>query len=126
VGKNIQKFRLIRDKSQMDIAVELEEKRHKPVSQQLISDIENRETIEDEELLQQIAEILKVDAETLKTLDWDAAINIIGNTFHDHAFQSIYSTIHQTINPLDKLIELFEKDKAELKAEIAKLKKGKK
>jgi hypothetical protein len=39
--------------------------------------------------------------------------------------QPIHSTINQTFNPLDKLIELFEKEKAELRAEIERLKKGK-
>jgi hypothetical protein len=37
----------------------------------------------------------------------------------------LYPTFTQTYNPLDKLIELFEKEKAELKAEIDKLKKKK-
>lgn len=125
VGRNIQKIRLFRSMSQTDLATELEEKRHKPISQQLMSDIEGRETIEDEELLRQIAEILHVTPEALATLDLDNAINVIGSTFKDHAMQPIQSTIHQTINPLDKLIELFEKEKAELKAEIERLKKGK-
>ena len=131
VGKNIQKFRFIRNLSQADLAAELEVKRHRPVSQQLVSDIENRETIEDEELLKQIAEILKVDPDVIKNLEWEAAITVIGSSFttNDQApaiNQALQSTIHQTINPLDKLIELFEKEKAELKAEIEKLKKGKK
>jgi transcriptional regulator with XRE-family HTH domain len=140
VGKNIQKFRFIRNKSQMDVATALEEMRHKPVSQQLISDIENRETIEDDELLQQIAEILKVDPEVLTNLDWDAAITVMGNTYtnnnHEQSGainQPINPTINQTFNQLDKLIELFEKQKSELKneneglkKEIDKLKKGKK
>jgi transcriptional regulator with XRE-family HTH domain len=116
--------------SQADLAAELEEKRHKPVSQQLVSDIENRDTIEDEELLQQIAEILKTDPEVLKNLDWNAAITVINNTFTTHEYstqinQPLYPTFTQTYNPLDKLIELFEKEKAELKAEIDKLKKKK-
>jgi transcriptional regulator with XRE-family HTH domain len=112
--------------SQTDLATELEEKRHRPVSQQLVSDIEGRESIEDEELLRQVAEILHVTPEALTTLDLDNAINVIGSTFNDHSMQPIQSTIHQTINPLDKLIELFEKEKAELKAEIERLKKKKK
>lgn len=129
-GQNIQKFRFIRNMSQGDVAAELEVKQGKPVSQQLISDIEKRETIGDDELLKQIAEILKVDPEVIKSLDWDAAITVIGSSFttNDQApaiNQAIQSTINQTINPLDKLIELFEKEKAELKAEIERLKKGK-
>lgn len=123
MGQNIQKFRFIRNKSQGDIAIELEEKRGKPVSQQLISDIEKRETIDDEELLRQIAEILKVDPEVLKTMDWDAAINVVSCTFRDNS--NAAHTVHQVINPLDKLIELFEKEKAELKAEIERLRKEK-
>jgi transcriptional regulator with XRE-family HTH domain len=128
VGHNIQKFRLIRGLSQAGLAHQLEQKRNRTVSQQLVSDIEDRENIEDEELLRQIAEILEVAPEALKNLDLDSAINVIGNTFTAHEYstqinQPYYPTFHQTFNPLDKLIELFEKEKAELKAEIEKLKK---
>jgi transcriptional regulator with XRE-family HTH domain len=127
-GQNIQKFRIIRNMSQTDVAADLEVKRGKPVSQQFISDIEQKETIEDEELLKQIAEILKVDTEALKNLDLNAAINVIANTFtnHDHSQQQFATYISNTpvYNPLDKLIELFEKEKAELKAEIQMLRKG--
>ena len=130
VGHNIQMFRLIRGYSQAGFAHQLEQKRNKSVSQQLISDIEDRETIVDEELLKQIAEILEVSPEALKTLDLDSAINILGNTFtnHDYSQQQFATHIHnQQIysTPLDKLIELFEKEKAELKAEIERLKKAK-
>jgi transcriptional regulator with XRE-family HTH domain len=129
-GQNLQKFRFIRNMSQADVATDLEAKRGKPVSQQFISDLENKETIEDEELLRQIAEILKVDVDVIKNLDLEAALNIIANNFHEHATQQINykNVVHNspTYNPLDKLVELFEKEKAELKAEIEKLKKGKK
>lgn len=137
IGKNIQKFRFIRGKSQVDVAADLEEVLGRPVSQQFISDLENKETIEDDELLKQIAEILKVDPEVLKNLDLDAAINVISNTFtnHDHSQQQFATYISNTpvYNPLDKLVELFQKEKDELrsennelKKEIEKLKKGKK
>lgn len=130
VGQNIQRFRLIRGYSQAGLAHQLEQKRNKPVSQQLISDIEDREVIADEELIKQIAEILEVSPEALTTLDMDAAINVIANNFHDNSspiiqHQPVQSTIHQTFNSLDKLIELFEKEKAALRAEIERLKKEK-
>ena len=99
----------------------LEEKMGRTVSQQLVSDIEDRETVDDEEMLRKIAEVLEVNPEALRNLDLDAAINIIGSTFHDNSMQPIKSTIN--INPLDKLIELFEKEKAELKEENERLKK---
>lgn len=127
VGHNIQRFRLIRGYSQAGLAHELEVKRNKAVSQQLISDIEDRETIADEELLKQIAEILEVSPEALKALDIDSAINVISNTFNDNSspiiqHQPIHSTVNQTFNPLDKLIELFEKEKGELRKENERLK----
>ena len=125
VGRNIQKFRLLRDKSQGDIAADLENILHKPVSQQFISDLENKETIEDDELLKQIAEILKVDSEVLRNIDLDAAINIISNSFTNNQFAGYTVNNNPVFNPLDKLIELFEKEKAELKAEIERLKKAK-
>ena len=78
-GQNIQKFRIIRNMSQTDVAADLELKRGKPVSQQFVSDIEQKETIEDDELLRQIAEILKVDPDVLRSLDLNAAINVISN-----------------------------------------------
>ncbi|WP_127129865.1 helix-turn-helix transcriptional regulator [Pseudoflavitalea rhizosphaerae] len=137
MGQNIQKFRLIREKSQGDVAAELEVKRGKAVSQQFVSDLENKETIEDDELLKQIAEILKVDAEVLKKMDWDAAISIIGNTFtnNDYSQQQFATFIQNSpvYHPLDKLLEFFEKERSDwkseteaLKAELAKLRGEKK
>jgi len=128
VGHNIQKFRLIRGLSQAGLAHMLEEKMGRTVSQQLVSDIEDRESVEDEELLKKIAEVLEVTPEALRNLDFDAAINVIGNTFtnNDYSYQQFATHIHneQTHNnPLDKLIELFEKEKTDLKSEIAALKK---
>jgi transcriptional regulator with XRE-family HTH domain len=127
VGRNLKKFRIVRGLSQTDVAVALEKIRKKPVSQQLVSDIEERQTIEDEELLGQYCQILKVDPEVVKKLDLDDAINVIGNNFHDNATQQINfkNTVNnsQAYNQLDKLIELFEKEKAELKGEIEKLRK---
>jgi transcriptional regulator with XRE-family HTH domain len=130
VGRNIQTIRFIRGISQVELGADLEERLHRPFSQQLISDIESRQEIEDEDLLRQIAEILKVTPEALKDLDLNSAINVIGNTFtnKDYSYQQFATHIHneQTHNPLDKLIDLFEKEKAELKAEIEKLKKNQK
>ena len=137
VGHNIQKFRLIRGISQAGLAHMIEDRTGRPISQQLISDIEDREAVDDEELLKQIAEILEVTPEALRNLDFDAAINVIGNTFtnNDHAYQQFATTIHNqhTFNPLKEFVDLFKekeqklKDENEnLKKEIEELKKGKK
>jgi transcriptional regulator with XRE-family HTH domain len=130
VGHNIKKVRIFRGLSQSGLAAELEKKRSRSVSQQLVSDIEDRENIDDEELLKQIGEVLEISPEVLKNLDFDAAFNVIGNTFNTNDTSTgnynFGSTVNQTYNPLDKLIEFFEKEKAELKAEIERLKKRKK
>lgn len=123
VGRNIQRFRLIRGLSQAGLAHQLEEKRKRPVSQQLVSDIEDRESIADEELLKQISEVLDVSAETLKTVDFDSAVSFISNTFTNNMNAGYTINNNPTFNQLDKLIELFEREKAELKAEIERLKK---
>jgi len=46
-----------------------------------VSDIEDRETVEDEELLKKIAQVLEVTPEALKNVDFETAINIIGSIF---------------------------------------------
>src|SRR5579871_6150279 len=119
VGKNIRRIRVFRSMSQQDMAVALEEIRRKPVSQQQISDIEQKEEI-DEELLRQISEVLNTTPELLETLDLENSFNVIGSTFNNQdqssaINQPINSTFH--INPLDKLVSLFQEEKAELKAE---------
>ena len=130
MGQNIQRFRRLRKMSQAVLALELEEKRNKSFSQQLVSTIEDKDTIDDEELLQQIAEILETSKEAIKTLDWDMAIKIMDNNYTNHNSrfsgainQPINSTIHQSFNSLDKLVEFFEKEKTELNREIQVLKK---
>lgn len=123
VGRNIQKFRLVRKMSQDSLAVELEEKRGKPVSQQFISELEAKETIEDDELIKQIAEILNVDADVLRNLDLDSAINIISNTFTNNQFAGYTVNNNPVFHPLDKLLEVFRKEKEELKAENENLKR---
>src|SRR5689334_19070793 len=105
-GQNIQKFRIIRNMSQTDVAADLEAKRGKPVSQQFVSDIEKKEKIDDEELLKQIAEILNVDKEVLQNMDLDSAINIISNTFTNNQFAGYTVNNNPVFNQLDKLIEL--------------------
>jgi transcriptional regulator with XRE-family HTH domain len=109
VGRNIQKIRLIRGFSQSSFAQKLEDVRHKPVSQQLVSDIENRSTIEDEEMLKQIAKILGVDTEMLTTLDLSDAIQIIGATLHDDS--SVIKNYKNVVNhnAPDDFVQLVEK-----------------
>lgn len=80
-------------------------------SQKKISLLEQKEEVE-EDLLRQVAEILKVPAEAIKSFNEEKAVNIISNSFtsHDNATGLIYNH-NPTFNPLDKLIESMEENK---------------
>lgn len=120
IGRKISRIRELRDMKQEALAQAL------GTSQQTVSAIENSETI-DEEKLQEIAKILGVTVEGIKNFSEEAVLNIIGNTInnHDNASSFNYSC---TFNPLDKVVELYErlvlaeKEKVEY---LEKLLKGK-
>ena len=54
-------------------------------NQKKVSLLEQKEIIEDE-LLQQVAKVLKVPVEAIKNFDEQAAVNVIANTFNDESF----------------------------------------
>lgn len=74
-------------------------------NQQKISLLEQKEEIDDA-LLQQLAVQLKVPVEALKNFDEEAAINVIGNNYHDNSTSNV--NYHCTFNPIEKIIELYE------------------
>jgi len=80
-------------------------------SQKRVSLLEAKETIE-EDLLIQVAQVLKVPVESIKSFDEEAAINIINSTFtsNDNSTSIAYQS-NFTFNPIDKVIELFEENK---------------
>lgn len=95
-------------------------------NQQAISAIENSETV-DEEKLKAIAEVLGVSVEGIKNFSEEAVLNIIGNTLNDNSVIN-GNAYNCNFNPLDKVIELYErlvlaeKEKVEY---LEKLLKGK-
>lgn len=80
--------------------------------------LEQKETI-DTDVLEQVAKVLKVSPEAIQNFNEEAAISYI-NTFHDNSGSgAIFSANNYdcTFNPLDKVIELYErmlKEKDEL------------
>lgn len=103
-GRNVKRIREILGIKQDTLASEL------GISQQSISQLEQREKIDDE-MMQRIAEILKVPAEAIKNFDERETINIISNTFNDESFShNVLSPNNCTFNPLDKLMEAIEKN----------------
>ncbi|QKJ63323.1 helix-turn-helix domain-containing protein [Flavobacterium sp. M31R6] len=122
IGRNISRIRELRGMKQEALANAI------GVSQQSVSNIEGSETV-DEEKLQAIAEVLGVSAEAIKNYSDETVLNVINNTFTSHDSSTINAiNIQPNFNPLDKVVELYErlvqteKDKVEY---LEKLLKGK-
>ncbi|SEW46012.1 MULTISPECIES: helix-turn-helix transcriptional regulator [unclassified Chitinophaga] len=90
------------------------------ISQQSISLLETKETIEPEQL-EQIAKTLKVPVDAIKNFNEDAAINNIACNFNDNAAIN-YKPV---FNPIDRWVEAMEENKrlyeALLKSEREKI-----
>ncbi|MCD0474289.1 helix-turn-helix domain-containing protein [Flavobacterium sp. EDS] len=123
IGRNISRIRELRGMKQEALAIAI------GISQQSISNIEGSEIVDDEKL-QKIAEILGVSVEAIKNFSDEAVFNIIGNTVNNHDNASMNANIQYqpTFNPIDKVVELYErlvqaeKEKVEY---LEKLLKGK-
>ena len=123
-GRNVKRFREMLGLKQEAFAAELGE----DWTQRRVSLLEGKEEIEPE-LLEQVAKVLKVPVEAIKNFDEEAALNFIGNTFNNHDNSATVNgyIVHYTpsFNPLDKIIELYErmlKEKDDLIEELKKLK----
>jgi len=101
IGRNISRIRELRDMKQEALAIAL------GVSQQTISIIEGTENV-DEEKLKKIAEVLGVPADVIRNFSEEAVFNIMGNSY-DNGSSSINHN-NCTFNPLDKFLEVIEKN----------------
>jgi transcriptional regulator with XRE-family HTH domain len=122
-GRNVKRFREMLGMKQDALAYELGD----DWNQKKISLLEQKETI-DASLLQQISAVLKIPVEAIQNFDEEQTVNVIANTysfqdFKDNAVASGFS-YQPTFNPLDKVMELFERllaserEKVELMKEI--------
>lgn len=119
-GRNVKRFREMLRLKQEDLAIELgEEWNHRKISL-----LEQKEVVE-EPLLQQVAAVLKVPGEAIKNFDEDKAVNIISNTVNnnDNASGNSLFNYYPTFNPIDKIVELYEKLVASEKEKVELLKK---
>jgi transcriptional regulator with XRE-family HTH domain len=124
IGRNISRIRELRGMKQEALAIAI------GVSQQSVSNIEGSVVVEEEKLVE-VAKALGVTTEAIKNFSEEAMINYF-NTFNDTDFsnsQGAFGHNYQcTFNPLDKVVELYErlvqaeKDKIEY---LEKLLKGK-
>ncbi len=114
-GRNVKRIREMLGIKQDALAIELGD----DWNQKKISLLEGKETIEPP-ILDEVAKALKVPVEAIKSFSEEAAINIISSTLHDNAGSVFYNP---TFNPLDKVIELYERLIKEKEAMIEELKK---
>ncbi len=106
-GRNIKRFREMLGIKQDALAADLGE----DWNQQKISLLEQKETI-DVPLLTQISVALKIPVEAIQNFDEEQAISVIANTFTDSFNNSSNAFAYNnncTFNPLDKVMELFER-----------------
>jgi len=119
-GRNVKRFREMLGIKQDVLAYELGD----DWNQQKVSLLEQKETI-DTPLLQQISAALKIPVEAIQNFDEEQAVNVIANTysfqdFKDNAIASGFN-YQPSFNPIDKMVELYERMLQQQKEMIEKL-----
>ncbi|UFH34987.1 helix-turn-helix transcriptional regulator [Flavobacterium acetivorans] len=117
IGRNISRIRELREMKQEALAIAL------GVSQQTVSNMENSETIEDEKLLE-VAKVLGVTSEAIKNFSEESVFNFFNNFYDNSASngQGAFGPVYN-FNPIDKLVELYERLVQAEKDKIAYLEK---
>ena len=101
IGRNISRIRELRGMKQEALAQAI------GTNQQAISGIEGSETI-DETKLANIAEALGVTVEAIKSFSEENVFNYF-NTFNESVTGSFITNNSCNFNPLDKVVELYER-----------------
>ena len=96
-GRNVKRLREIMGIKQEALADGL------GLSQQAVSRFESQEEL-DNDTLNKIAKVMNIPADAIKSYNDDLAVNIISNTFNE---QSV--AYQQNVNPIDKIIQLYER-----------------
>lgn len=108
-GRNIKRFREMFGLKQEALAIELGPE----WSQKKVSRLEENEEVDDD-ILEQVANILKVPVDVIKSFTEEAAVNFF-NTFHDSTINGAGSfsshNYNCTYNTLEKIMELVEENK---------------
>jgi len=117
IGRNISRIRELKGMKQEMLAEAI------GVSQQTVSSIEGSEEI-DTKKLEQIAKALGVTIEAIENFSEESIINYF-NTFNDTVSDSFITNNSCSFNPLDKVVELYERlvqaEKELVQAEKAKV-----
>jgi transcriptional regulator with XRE-family HTH domain len=112
-GQNVKRIREMRGIKQEILADGID------YSQQSISRLEAQEKIEDE-LLEKIAKEMDISVDVIKNFDEEKAFNIVSGIFQDEFAD--FKHYKCTFNPLDKMVELYERMLKEKEEEINFLK----
>lgn len=118
LGRKISRLRELRGIKQEALAIEL------GISQQTVSRMEQSEEV-DEDLLERVAKALGLQPDAIRNFNEDAVFNYVNN-FSDNSINQgpigAYNTCN--FNPIDKLVELYER-LLQSEREKAELLKGK-
>lgn len=121
-GRNVKRFREMLGIKQDALAYELGE----DWNQKKISLLEQKETIE-QPLLEQISNALKIPVEAFQNFDEEQAINVISNTINNNDNATMTNpavfNFQPTFNPVDKMVELYERMLQQQKEMIDRLEK---
>lgn len=98
-GANVKRWREWRNINQDVLAEKI------GVSQATLSGYEKRDKLEPE-ILEKVAKALDIPVEAITEMNDGTSINIFSGTWQDNAYVSGYVT---NINPLEKVIELYER-----------------
>lgn len=99
IGRKIERIRELRGMKQDTLAQGL------GISQQAVSKMEQSKEIDDEKLLK-VAEILGVTVDAIKNFNEDSVLNMIQNNNDNSANNSL---IAYQFNPIEKIVELYER-----------------
>lgn len=120
IGRNISRIRELKGMKQEALAIAI------GLSQQTVSNIESSETIDNEKLTE-IAKALGVTIEAIENFSEESVFNFFNNFYDNSSSQgnSFNQGMYATFNPLDKVVELYERlvqvEKALVQAEKEKV-----
>ena len=119
IGRKIGRIRELRNMKQETLAAEL------GVTQQTVSKMEQSEVLDDE-ILYKVAKALGMEPEAIRKFDEEMALNFFNNISNNQFHENAIAFIYQQINPIEKIIELYERllQSEKEKVEILRGRKG--
>ncbi|MDR0865898.1 MAG: helix-turn-helix domain-containing protein [Candidatus Symbiothrix sp.] len=101
-GQNVKRLREILNIKQDALAKKMGQ------SQQTLSRYETMEKLDDE-LLEKIAKELNIPVEAIENFTEEGALNFVSNTFQEASIGNDITHYKCTFNPIEKVVELYER-----------------